>query len=257
MKTMLLLLLCLSALFSIEGQEVYEKKCAQCHEKYIPMAQLKENFLEKHNALNLKAPTLNQLSFRLKQQIGNPKGDEDIHRMEVEAFISDYLLEPDLEKSFCLKDVIRFFKTMPSMKGKITEEELAAVSQFIYDYDKKSVSEHIVRYENFEQAVKKAKNEEKIIMIKATAVHCHYCKKMDREVMVDDAVKQVLEKGFVSVEIDISKENLPLGLNADMTPTFFFIDSNKVLLKKVFGSWNREDFLEILKEIKALKGAKK
>jgi cytochrome c5 len=59
-----------------EGEKVYQNKCVSCHEVYIPMTKLMENFVEKENKLlNLKAPTLNQLSYRLKQQIGDPKGD--------------------------------------------------------------------------------------------------------------------------------------------------------------------------------------
>ena len=246
-----------SALLATEGKMVYEQKCASCHEAYIPMTKLSENFLEKNNEmLKLKAPTLNQLSFRLKQQIGDPKGDNDIHRMEVEAFISDYLVNPDKDKTLCMKEVIKHFDTMPSMKGKITEEEMAAVSEFIYDFDNKAVSEHIVKYEEFDKALEKAKAENKIVMIKATAKHCHFCIKMDREVMVEDSVKKAIDKNFVPVEVDISSKRLPLGLNADFTPTFFFIDENAKVMKVVPGSWNVEDFLEILEEINDLKGEK-
>lgn len=200
---------------------------------------------------------MNQLSFRLKQQIGDPKGDEEIHRMEVEAFISDYLLNPDKEKTVCMKEVIKHFDTMPSMKGKITEDAIAAVSEFIYDFDTKAVSEHIVKYELFDKALEKAKAEDKIVMIKASAAHCHYCVKMDREVMVDSSVKKALNKNFVPVEVDISKKRLPLGLRADMTPTFFFIDKESKVIKTIPGAWNVEDFLEILNEVTQLKGEKK
>ena len=252
------ILLTFSALFAAEGKVVYEQKCASCHEAYIPMTKLSENFLEKNNEmLKLKAPTLNQLSFRLKQQIGDPKGDSDIHRMEVEAFISDYLVNPDKDKTLCMKDVIKYFDTMPSMKGKITEDEISAVSDFIYDFDSKAVSERIVKYEVFDKALEKAKAEDKIVMIKATAKHCHYCIKMDREVLVDESVKAALHKNFVPVEIDISSKRLPLGLHADFTPTFFFIDGDAKVMKTVPGSWNVEDFLEILEEVTALKGVKK
>ena len=98
-----------SSMHASEGKTVYQKKCASCHEAYIPMPKLMENFVEQKNKLlNLKAPTLNQLSYRLKQQIGDPKGDEEIHRMEVSAFIADYLNNPDKEKSVCLRDVIQY-----------------------------------------------------------------------------------------------------------------------------------------------------
>ena len=56
------------------------------------------------------------------------------------------------------------------------------------------------------------------------------------------------------MHVDISKNRLPLGLKADMTPTFFFIDKNEKVIKAIPGAWNVEDFLEILKEINHLKG---
>ena len=257
MKLTIMLLTCV-VLFATEGKDVYEKKCASCHEGYISMVKLSENFLEKNNEmLNLKAPTMNQLSFRLKQQIGDPKGDNEIHRMEVEAFIVDYLINPDLEKTFCMKDVIKHFDTMPSMKGKISEEEMVAVSEFIYDFHSKAVLERLVKYEKFDKALEKAKTENKIIMIKASAKHCHFCIKMDREVMVDKSVKEALGKDYIAVSIDITKESLPLGLKADMTPTFFFVDKNAKLIKTLPGAWDVPDFLEILKGIKKIEGEMK
>ena len=233
------------------GEEVYKAKCAACHQSYIPMEKLTENFLEKENKLlKLKAPTLNQLSFRLKQQIGDPKGDEEIHRMEVGAFVADYLVHPDKEKSVCLPGVIKYFDTMPSLKGKISEDEIEAVSNYIYDYEKNLISAKSVKYQKFEAAAERAKKEHKIIMVKATSKHCHYCKKMDREVLIDNAVVKALNKDFVVVSVDIGKDTLPLGLQCSMTPTFFFMDSEQKLIKTIPGAWNKEDFLEILNEAK-------
>jgi len=250
----------LVAVFASEGEVVYQKKCASCHTAFVPLETLMENFMEKNNTLlKLKAPTLNQLSFRLKQQIGDPKGDEDIHRMEVGAFISDYLNKPDKQKSICLADVIKHFETMPSMKGQLSDDEIEAVSEFFYDYENNLIKEKSITYESFDNAMIKAMKEDKIIMIKATSKHCHYCKKMDREVMIEDKVVQALQKDFIAVSIDVSNDTLPLGLKASMTPTFFFIfvDKDKTRTKRVPGAWNKEDFLVILKEAKIAKRSQK
>ena len=241
-------------LYALSGKAVYEKKCASCHESYIPMSTLMENFSKHQNRLlKLKAPTLNQLSYRLKQQIGDPKGDEDIHRMEVTAFIWDYVNNPDKQKTVCLRDVIQFFPTMPSMKGKVSEEEIEAVSEYIYDFDAQTVIQKGVKHESFVAALQEAKKSGKIIMVEAVSPHCRFCKKMEREVMIDAKVVPVLQKDFVVVTVDVNKYPLPLGLTADLTPTFFFIDKEKRLISRVVGAWNVEDFLEILKEAKAKK----
>ena len=55
-----------------QGEKVFENKCMECHQKSMPIPLLMKNFIEENNkTLNLKAPTGNEISFRLKQQIGN------------------------------------------------------------------------------------------------------------------------------------------------------------------------------------------
>lgn len=251
MRSVLYVFLYASLLFGTEGEEVYEKKCALCHQGFISMSKLKENFLDHNNTLlKLTAPTLNQLSYRLKQRIGDPKGDNEIHRMEVAAFISDYVLTPDREKSLCLDDVMQHFKTMPSLKGQVTEDELEEVSTFIYEYDTKMIREKSVQYEGFDKALEKAEKEDKIIMLKVMTKECHFCRKMDAEVMVEEEVIHALEKDFVSVEVDVSTTILPLGLKANLTPSFIFIDKKGKVISNIPGSWNKEDFLDILEEAK-------
>ncbi len=256
----LIAIMSVTCLWANEGEEVYKTKCASCHTDFVSVEKLMENFMEKNNTLlNLKAPTLNQLSFRLKQQIGDPKDDEDIHRMEVGAFISDYLQNPDKQKSVCMPEVIKHFKTMPSMKGQLSEDEVEAVSEFLYDYENKLIKKKSVKYEAFDVAMYKALKEDKIIVIKAISKHCHYCKKMDREVLLEDEVVQALQKDFIAVSVDVAKDTLPLGLKAGMTPTFFFVfvDKDQTRTKRIPGAWNKEDFLEILKEAKIAKRSQK
>ncbi|GIT99197.1 thioredoxin fold domain-containing protein [Sulfurovum sp. TSL1] len=251
MRIALAMLLYLNALYAVEGKEVYEKKCASCHQGYIPMSKLKENFQDYNNTLlKLVAPTLNQLSYRLKKSIGDPKGDNEIHRMEVAAFITEYVLHPDRQKSLCLDEVMQSFQTMPSLEGKVSEEELEAVSTYIYDFDEKVVEEHSVAYEGFEKALQKAKNEHKIIMLKVMTKDCYFCRKMEREVMVENEVVEMLEKDFIPVAIDISTTELPLGLNTELTPSFIFIDENAKVLLNIPGAWGKKDFLDILREAK-------
>ncbi len=262
MKALGLMIVVLVSIVASDGKKVYEKKCASCHKAFVPVEKLMKNFKEMNNTmLHLKAPTLNQLSFRLKQQIGDPRGDEDIHRMEVSAFIADYLLYPDKDKSICMKDVINAFDTMPSMKGKISNEEIEAVSQYLYGYEEHLLHQKSMKPESFENALQKAQKEDKIIMIEATAPHCHYCIKMNREVLVEPEVVAALQKDFIVVSVDVSKKSLPLGLSASMTPTFFFVfadgTKDEVKTEHIQGAWNKEDFLEILKEAKKAKRKEK
>jgi len=240
------------------GQEVYEKKCASCHKLYIAPTKLIENFMEQNNTiLHLTAPTINQIVFRLKSRIGDPKGDKDMHKMEIDSFLADYLMNPDKSKSVCLPKVLRHFKTMPSMKGKISVDEIDAVSDFLYEYEEKDYVKEKLEFVGYQKALERAKKEEKLILIKLTREHCHFCKKMDREVFTESEVREALNKDFIVVEIDIGKEELPLGLKKGMTPTFIFVNNKEKILGKIPGSWTKEDFLEILKEAIKSKGDKK
>jgi thioredoxin-related protein len=246
-KFIIITLILSTVLFAVEGKEVYEKKCKSCHILYISITKLQENFLQENNKLlNLKAPTINQITFRLKTRIGDPKGDKDIHKMEVDAFVTDYLKKPNKQKSICLPDVIKHFDTMPIIK--LNDEEQEAINEFLYDYDKNDYIEKTTNYFELKNAFDIAKKENKIVMTKFTSEHCYYCKKMDREVMVDSDVVLAIEKNFIPVEIDTIKDKLPFGLKEVMTPTFLFISPNKKVLKKVPGSWNKVDFIDILKE---------
>lgn len=244
-------------LFANEGKVLFGKYCTACHTPFIAMSKLKENFLDKNNTLlHLKAPTLNQLSYRLKQRIGDPKGDEEMHRMEVTAFMSDYVYDPDKQKSVCLKDVIAHFSTMPSMKGKVSEEELEAIGTYLYDFDDAVVKAKSIKFEGFDKAIEKAKKEHKIIMIEAMSETCHYCRRMETTVLVDNEVQNVFKKDFLTLKIDITKAKLPLGLNVELTPTFIFIDENAKIITKIPGAWDKKNFLDILQEVKIKKDKK-
>lgn len=143
MKTMILLIAFITTIFASPpsefdekrykvGEKIFDSKCNSCHEKYMDIQLLMKNFLyEENKLLNLKAPTGNELSFRLKSQIGS-KDDIEFQIEEDIDFVTDYLYEPDRSKTICLEGVIRHFKTMPSMKGKINEEEIANVTFFLY-----------------------------------------------------------------------------------------------------------------------------
>lgn len=125
----------LSSLALANGENIYKNKCASCNEYYVPVDLLMDNFMNHNNKkLNLKAPTVNQLNFRLKQMIGEPKGDLEFHRVEVTGFIKSYLITPDKQKSVCMPEVINNFGTMKSMKNELTSKEMDDIADWIYDY---------------------------------------------------------------------------------------------------------------------------
>jgi len=97
----------------------------------------------------------------------------------------------------------------------------------------------------YEKAIVLSKESDKMIMLKLTADNCKYCVKMDNEVLANDEVKGLLEN-FITVSLNVDKEQLPLGLEKTITPTFVFVDKNEEILSTLPGSWNKEDFMELL-----------
>ena len=92
-------------------------------------------------------------------------------------------------------------------------------------------------------------------MIKLTSKGCHFCIKMDNEVMNKAEVIALIQNNFLAVEIDINKDSLPLGIKKSITPTFLFVNSDEKIIKKIPGAWNKKDFIEILDSILEKKGA--
>ena len=104
----------------------------------------------------------------------------------------------------------------------------------------------------FEEAVKKAKEDDKIIMLAIRAIDCNYCDRMETETLVDEDVKEALEDDFLTLHYNQDLELLPLGLSEGMTPNFIFVDKEENILQMYPGMRTPEEFREALKEILAM-----
>jgi thioredoxin-related protein len=98
----------------------------------------------------------------------------------------------------------------------------------------------------YEQALLISKQNNKSIMLKLTSNDCKYCIKMDNEVLADTAVKSLLDENFITVNINVDNESLPLNLKWTVTPTFIFIDKNEKISSRLRGSWDKKDFIDLL-----------
>lgn len=240
-----------SFLFGIEGKEVFDAKCASCHRYYIPLNELKKNAQSNNTLLELKAPTLNQLSFGVRLNIGDIKADEESQRLEVEEFIENYIAAPDKKKNVVSPEMTKFFPAMPSMKGLLNEDEIEALSNFIFGYGEAMIIKHSAPFISFEKAKELAKQEDKIIMIRGILPYCKWCIKMDREVMVEKEVVEALIKDFVVVKTDVALEKLPLGMKSLGTPSFYFISKDgETVIAQIQGYRDKQEFLELLNTVK-------
>jgi thioredoxin-related protein len=90
----------------------------------------------------------------------------------------------------------------------------------------------------------------KIIMLDFIRTGCHYCLEMDNSVFKDEKMAQWIEQRFIPVKINLDTENAPNNMIIEITPTFYFVDKDTKILKKVVGSWSIEDFKFIIGKIK-------
>ncbi len=104
---------------------------------------------------------------------------------------------------------------------------------------------------NEEKIIKKANDENKLIMVYATSESCFFCKKMDREVLSLKDIKKQIDKNYIYIENDMDNSSLPFDLQKvykKITPTFFIVSKDGKYIKQYPGSWTKSDFEEILKE---------
>ncbi len=244
-RLLLTVVLATGVVWAESAEELFKNKCGSCHVDYIAQSKLLVNYEHGNQDLNLTAPTLTELSFRLRDQVGDRRGDKESQLMEIEEFLITYLSHPDKKRTILSKELVSNFKTMPSIK--ITEEEAELLAPFMFDYYEEMMVKHSVRRYDYKEALAKAKKENKIVLIEGYIRFCRGCMKMDREVFVEDEVKKALDKNFVVVKKNVLTEKLPLGLKSLGTPSFYFITSDgKHLIDQLQGTGNVEEFLDML-----------
>jgi len=101
----------------------------------------------------------------------------------------------------------------------------------------------------YESALAQQKKTNKLIMIEVVREGCHYCEDMDRDVFANKEMSEWIAKRFIPIKISLNKQDLPLGLKVTFTPTFYFVDKNQKIVKKIPGAWNMEDFKSLTQKI--------
>jgi thioredoxin-related protein len=112
------------------------------------------------------------------------------------------------------------------------------------------LSLHALEWKSYEEAKALQKQNNKLIMLDVIRTNCRYCENMERDVFDDGAMGAWIEERFIPVKLNLDTDKLPLGLKVSFTPSFFFIDKHDVIVKKIPGAWNIEDFQSMTKELK-------
>lgn len=241
-----------------EGKKLFEEKCASCHKEYISFEKLKINFFERKNKLlNLTIPTENMLAWAIMDsgnKIGDPE-DSEMRVDEIAIYLQEYLANPDLTTSICDQGALKYYDKKKPMV--ISEEEAELLAYYFMGYKEnrlKTIPEkkkEVANITDEKKVLQEASKEGKNIIVYTTSETCYYCKKMDKEVFSLKEVKNTLDKDYIFVKIDVDHVSIPFDLKKHfkgMTPTFFVLTSAGELISTYPGSWNKSDFLKILKE---------
>jgi len=107
---------------NLDGKKLLETKCATCHDINMPPVVSDDEL----------APPMMAVAFHVYSFV-KPSNESQRGSKAIE-FVSDYALNPSLEKSFCDKDSLKRYGLMPSQKGIVTEDEVQAIASYMFKH---------------------------------------------------------------------------------------------------------------------------
>ena len=110
-KALLLLSLTSTMMFASTGAELTKTNCASCHMLTTPTPDM---------IPDMTAPAMDAVMFHINLVIQDKK--------EIKAFIVDYAINPKASKSVCESNKVQSFGVMPSLKGKVSEQDLGIIA---------------------------------------------------------------------------------------------------------------------------------
>lgn len=113
-KTLLLLTLTSTMMFATTGADLTKTNCASCHILTTPTPDM---------IPDMKAPAMDAVMFHINLVMQDKK--------EIKDFIVDYVQYPKASKSVCESNKVQNFGVMPSLKGKVSEQDLASIAEHI------------------------------------------------------------------------------------------------------------------------------
>ena len=112
-----------------------------------------------------------------------------------------------------------------------------------------------MKYEtNFDNAMKRAKKEQKNVMLVLVSNFCPWCRKFEQRVLLKEDVNSIIQKNYIPLIINREKDPFPKEFDTGFTPIVHFIDhKTQKSYKNVVGYNNKDEFTYILKTDTAAK----
>lgn len=112
--------------------------------------------------------------------------------------------------------------------------------------------------EEYDEAIDKAKRENKNVMLLITSTTCRWCRKLEATTLKDESVVTRINKDYIAVHVTRNFDDYPAYLEAKAVPATYFLDTKgQPIIRKVMGYWNVEDYLSFLDDVDYKLGRKK
>ena len=108
-------------------EQIFEKKCAMCHNIGKPKNQAER--------MKMVAPPIDVAMSSVVitiDAVDGPFKDEELKEESIK-FLKDYLYNPSPDKTNCEDFVVKNFGRMPSLKGFLSEKELEVLVPWIFE----------------------------------------------------------------------------------------------------------------------------
>jgi thioredoxin-related protein len=116
-----------------------------------------------------------------------------------------------------------------------------------FKYQFFNTSEEIKWSSSLNEAIEKAKKENKYIIAVFMRIGCKWSKKMGESTFRDESVIHSMNNSFIPVLLDKEVDEYPSDISIKYTPAIFFINANGDIKRKIYGYKDVETFLEELK----------
>ena len=111
-------------------------------------------------------------------------------------------------------------------------------------------------FSDFNTALAKAKQENKLVMLTVVSTNCPWCKRFKTETLNDSEVSKVMKQDFVFVVLNRDTQEIPVQFKSRLVPTTFFLNSSgQKITTQAVGYFDAVDFMDFL--VDAIKKGKK
>jgi thioredoxin-related protein len=77
---------------------------------------------------------------------------------------------------------------------------------------------------NYDEAIKKAKNEKKPIMLVLSSTTCPWCRKMENQTLKNPTINKQIQENFIPLALDKDEDSYPKQFFPQYIPTVLFLN---------------------------------